>query len=249
VRTHGKTGSRIYEIWRGMLKQCGNPNHVHYHNYGGRGIKVCERWRKFSNFLADMGEPPPGHSIDRINNDGDYEPSNCRWATAREQQRNRRKFHKRPESLLTLTVNGETRTVVEWARLTGIPSDTIYRRLHEGWPNETILFPAGGRRYVTFNGETLRLSEWARRLGVAVSTIHRRLADGWPLEDALLSDHRSERRLTFNGKTQTLTEWARDLGITVSALHYRLKDGWPLEVALTLCAGAKALNRAKEKSQ
>jgi hypothetical protein len=82
--------TRIYRIWSSMLERCRTPQHRAYKHYGGRGIRVCEQWLIFENFLADMGERPPGRSLDRIDNDGNYEPSNCRWATQTEQVRNRR---------------------------------------------------------------------------------------------------------------------------------------------------------------
>lgn len=95
--THGQTsaGGRApeYSSWANMHTRCENPNATHYDLYGARGIKVCGRWRSFEAFLADMGpKPTPGHSIDRINNDGNYEPGNCRWATDSEQMKNRRPY-------------------------------------------------------------------------------------------------------------------------------------------------------------
>lgn len=94
--THGKSETREYRVWADMMQRCSNPKNARYADYGGRGIKVCKRWKEgfaFANFLKDMGpRPSTQHSIDRINNDGNYEPSNCQWATRSQQQNNKRGY-------------------------------------------------------------------------------------------------------------------------------------------------------------
>jgi hypothetical protein len=129
---HGMTGTRIHTIWNGMRERCKNKKANNYHNYGGRGIKVCDRWLDFSNFYEDMGNPPDGMSLDRKDNNGNYEPLNCRWATRKEQNNNTsvNRF---------LEFNGDRKTLSQWADTTGIRLGTIWSRLKSGWSVERSL--------------------------------------------------------------------------------------------------------------
>ncbi|WP_454751671.1 hypothetical protein [Cupriavidus necator] len=127
VGKHGAIGTPEYVAWGHMKSRCYNTANPDYPNWGGRGIRVCDRWREsFVEFLADMGPRPDGMTIERMDNDGDYEPGNCRWATRREQARNTRRSR-------YLTVSGVTRTVAEWCEKTGMSERMVRRRLDRGW--------------------------------------------------------------------------------------------------------------------
>lgn len=127
----GRRVTKEYDTWQHILGRCADKTDP---NYGGRGVKVCQRWlESFEAFLADVGPAPsPSHTIERVETDGDYEPGNCRWATVQEQNRNKRT--NRP-----LTYNGRTLLPVEWAELLGWKADMIYMRLHRGWSVERTL--------------------------------------------------------------------------------------------------------------
>lgn len=115
---HGMSRTSIYVTWASMIYRCTNKNSTHYSSYGGRGITVCERWKSFENFYADVGDAPEGRTLDRIDNDKGYEPSNIRWATRKEQQRNTRATTK-------TVINGETKPSSEWSELLGISIHAI----------------------------------------------------------------------------------------------------------------------------
>lgn len=115
----------LYRAWQGMVKRCNNPNDTGYKNYGGRGIRVCDRWMKFENFYADMGDRPSGKSLDRYpNNNGNYEPGNCRWATSLEQMNNIR-------DNIFMVINGESKSIAEWSRELGVNRQTLYKRWYK----------------------------------------------------------------------------------------------------------------------
>lgn len=128
-KTHGYAGSSTYISWLNIRSRCEDINNVNYCRYGGRGIVFCERWRLFENFLNDMGEKPEGMTVERIDNNGNYEPSNCRWATPKEQARNTR-------NNVLVSHNGITLCIAEWAEQLCIPYGRLQSRLKHGWSIE-----------------------------------------------------------------------------------------------------------------
>lgn len=138
---HGHSGnpargvrpSPTYLSWCCMRQRCTNPADPFYARYGGRGIRVCERWRRFENFLVDMGERPAGTTLGRKDSDGDYEPANCQWETQRAQQRNR-------TNNLLVAFGGETRTLAEWCDRLNLNYHTVHDRLSRGgWDAQRAL--------------------------------------------------------------------------------------------------------------
>lgn len=132
AKTHGMSRTPEYNVWLGMLTRCCNPDNENYQWYGARGIQVCERWLEFTAFYADMGPRPAGTTLDRIDNDGNYEPTNCRWAT-RTQQHNNRQVNRHIE------FNGERLTVKQWADKLEIPYSRLEARIRRGWSIEDAL--------------------------------------------------------------------------------------------------------------
>lgn len=131
--THGYTGKRIYSIWIGMLNRCSDKsNGKNRKLYFEKGIKVCERWKEFRNFLEDMGEPPEGKSLDRIDGNKGYEPNNCRWADYKTQGNNTSANH-------ILTINRISKTISQWSDETGTKANTIVCRVRRGWPQELAI--------------------------------------------------------------------------------------------------------------
>lgn len=140
-RTHGMSETKEFRAWCSMRQRCEDATNRLYYRYGGRGIRVFEKWRNsFEAFFADVGPAPsPDHSIDRINNDGNYEPGNVRWSTRTEQNQNK-------STNRIITYNGTSGTLAEWSERTGISAQILYDRLTAGWTVERLLHQPVQRR-------------------------------------------------------------------------------------------------------
>jgi len=131
---HGLRKTKEFGIWWQMIQRCRNPSHKAYPNYGGRGISVCDRWKSFANFHADMGQMPEGKSLDRVDVNGNYEPANCRWATPSTQAANRRVTR-------IIEWDGERLPITAWDTKLGYSKGTIAERLKSGWRLEDAMLP------------------------------------------------------------------------------------------------------------
>lgn len=175
-KTHGATRTPEYKAWRSMIDRCERKTHRSYCRYGAKGVAVCPQWRHdFPAFFREVGQKPSAeYTLERVSNSRGYEPGNVRWATRIEQARNR-------SSNRYIEFRGARRTIAEWSEVTGIPQDTIRRRLESGQsPEATLTRPHKTRGHMLrHDGRSQTVSQWARELGMQVTTLFGRLALGW----------------------------------------------------------------------
>lgn len=180
---HGLGKTNEYNIWNSMKQRCCNPNTISYSRYGGIGITVCDKWKdSFLAFYEDMGPRPTSHhSIDRKDNNLGYFPDNCHWSTVIEQANN-------TKSNFRLTIDGESKTVAEWSRITGVPSYVIRTRIHRHcWPHKKAVFSPVGKK-ICYKGREETLAAWCSLLSLNYSKVQQRIKKlGWTIEKAFES--------------------------------------------------------------
>lgn len=178
-----------YRAWLSMRARILSVNSSNWSRYGGQGLKIIPRWNQFENFLLDMGPKPSlDHTLDRIDNTQGYSPQNCRWATRKEQQRNRRNTR-------WLTIGDQTLPAAEWEEVTGILAVTLINRISLGWSVDRILSTNRRHRlFLEWNGQTRSLSEWAKITGIQMRLLSERLKAGWSVERAFTTPPRAFNR-------------------------------------------------------
>lgn len=194
-----------------MKRRCFEKTNHNFTHYGGRGITVCDAWLKsFDQFVKDVGvRPSKLHTLNRIDNNKDYEPGNVKWSLAAEQNSNK-------SNTKWLIFDEETRTVQDWATTLHIPRHRIYHRLSRGWSVADTLSVPGikgrtsisrgifrGNKDLTFKGETHSITVWAQTLNIPMKTLHRRISQGWNLERALTSPVRGTHNISKSILEQT----------------------------------------------
>lgn len=240
--THGGSYTKLYSVWGNMVQRCTNPKSTWFHQYGGRGIVVCQAWRTFVNFRADMGDPPEGLSLDRIDTNGNYScgkcedcltngwPANCRWATDLVQLTNKRNIRR-------VEYDGKQWTLNSLARHVGISSGCLWSRLvAQGWDvTKAVTEPVlSHKTLIEYNGVKFTFPELETFSGIASETLRERLFRGWSIKDAVEKPLGVRKRtLTFNGETHTLVQWAKKVGLSVTAVYDRYNRGMKPEQILT----------------
>lgn len=186
--THGVADDPFYHTWWSMMQRCYNPNHHQFKNYGARGIKVCEPWHDPINFInwakSTIGNKVKSLSIDRIDTHGNYDPENCRWATAKQQANNR-------TNNTCYSIDGVTKTFTEWCNLYNISDNVAWERINKlNWsPKEAFSTPlhSTSKRYrlIEINGITKSVAEWCRIYKIQYNTVYARIKRGLSYKDAI----------------------------------------------------------------
>ncbi|MFT9091570.1 MAG: hypothetical protein ABF479_11300 [Gluconacetobacter sp.] len=188
-----ETEKPTYRSWTNMRQRCLNPNLAMYDRYGGRGIKVTDRWNDFSLFLEDMGRRPDNHSIDRIDVNGDYEPSNCRWADAKTQNNNSR-------NSIYIEYNDISMSLYDWSLKLGFDIYAAKDLYRKNRPIDEVFQLSiskhtkkiGSEKLYTYNEITMNISQWAKYRGISQQCLSKRLNSGkWTLGQALNYEERS----------------------------------------------------------
>lgn len=226
-----------------MLQRCNNFRATNYERYGGRGIKVCERWHTFENFYADMGDCPDNYTLERLDNNGDYCPENCQWATDKEQANNRR-------SNLVFSHQGKTQNLSQWLEYFNKTNQqkldycTVLARIHRNWrfinaltlPPFSLKVDNNRTRYITFNGKTQNIKKWVNEFNnglsdpISYNVVKSRLNGGWEFLDALNIPVFHGK---YNNKSLTQLIEEHNANISPTTVRKRLKKGWELIPAIT----------------
>ena len=189
MTTHGMYKTRLYSIWHSMRSRCYYNKHNKYAYYGGRGITICKQWNDFKNFYkwAMNNGYKKNLSIDRLNNNKNYKPSNCKWSTQKEQSRNTTRN-------INITYKGKTQCLLDWSNEFNINRSTLKKRLGNGWTIEEALKlpPKVQRGPIKFNNILKSLGEWSRVVGIDYNVLVYRINSGWPVNKAFQTPTRKK---------------------------------------------------------
>lgn len=235
--SHGDSNTRLYGVWLAMRRRCYLESCKDYKNYGARGISVCKEWKdSYLSFKswATSNKYEEGLELDRINTNGDYEPSNCRWITRVENARNKR-------STVFLELNGERKTLQEWALEYNLPPKTVRDRYRKGVRGKDLLAPLTIHKppksepsiFIEIDGELKSLNEWADHLGMSRKTISWRYhSKGLRGRELIAPIGSKQNSLTIGNITKPIAEWAREYELSYQLLSRRIKNGTPKEKLL-----------------